>query len=64
MLQGIANIGIPLEIFGFCHFDNFCFLKKKMLVVWYLRTSQMCIMGEIAGGGSVAVAVALVTSDR
>ena len=45
----IANIGIPLDFFGFfCHFNDFC---------WSLQTSLLCIIGELAEAGSVAVAV-------
>ena len=42
----IAYMGIPLGVPGFC-----CFLFL------YLKTSLLCIMGELAGGGSAAVAV-------
>ena len=41
--EHIANIGIHLEIFVISLFAN----------------QLMCIMGELAGGGSVAVAVAI-----
>ena len=44
---------------GFC--DDFCFLKFY-LVLGCLLTSLICIMGELAGGGSVAVAVGV--SDK
>ena len=53
--ESIANICIPLEIFGFLQFD-FC------LVLWSLQTSLLCMMGELAGVGYVAVAVGV--SDR
>ena len=58
----IANSGIPLDIFrsflfqwlfSFCIF--LCFFGS-------LRTSLLCISGELEGGGSAAVAV--VVSDR
>ena len=47
---------ISLEISNFCYFNNFC--------VWNIfsffgswPTSLLCIVGELAGGGSVAVAI-------
>ena len=58
--ERIANIGIPLDVFGFfCRFDDFC-AYKFVWVSGSLQTSP--IVGELAGGGSVAVAVGV--SDR
>ena len=58
----ITNIGIPLDILSFCRFDDFWRLKL-FLVFGSLQTSLLCIiMGELAGGGFVAVAVGV--SDR
>ena len=37
-------------------------ILKESWVFGYLRTSLLCIVGELAGGGSVAVAVGV--SDR
>ena len=51
--ERIAYIGIPLDVFAFCCFnDVLCFC-----VLGSLQTSLLCIMRELAGGGSVAVAV-------
>ena len=46
-----------------------CFKEKKNLVLGSLLTSLLCIMGELAWGGSVAVSVGIsdrwqVTDDR
>ena len=43
--------------------------EEKKLDLWSLRTSLLCMVGELAGRGSVAVAVDLsdmleVTDDR
>ena len=48
--EHIANIGIPLYIFGYIPFH----------VSGSLQTSLLCIIGELAWEGSMAVAV----SDR
>ena len=42
---------------------NFCVLKFSQ-VFGSLQTSLLCTMGELPGGGSVAVAVAAGVSDR
>ena len=59
MEDHIINIAIPLDIFVFfLHIYFFFFgLKKISWVISSLRTSLLCIMGELAGGGFVAVAV-------
>ena len=54
--EHIANVGIPLDIFKFLSFHFF------LWVFGSLQTSLLCIMGELAGEGSVALAVAV--SDR
>ena len=64
----IANIGIPLEIFGFWQFQWF-FMFKIVWVLWSLQTSLLCIVGVLERGGSVSVAVGVsdrwqVTGDR
>ena len=46
--ERIANISIPLDIFG----------------VLPTFLGLMCIVGELSGGESVAVALELVTCDR
>ena len=57
----IANIGIPLDFLCFCHFNDFwCFVIFPGF--WVLANSLLCIMGELAGGWYVAVALAV--SDR
>ena len=58
--EHISYIGMPLELFGFLLFWCFyCFLREKNLVLGSLQTRLLCIMAEIPGGGSVAVAVAV-----
>ena len=49
-----------LRICCFNDFLRFCL----GLVFGSLQTSLLCIVGELAGGGSVAVAVAVGASDR
>ena len=55
----IANIGIPLDFFlAVLPFQWFF----AFLVFWgfgSLQTSLLCIVGDLAGGGSVAVAVGI-----
>ena len=58
----IVNIGVPIYIFGFFKFQCFFAFKFFSRVFWSLQTSLLCIMEELAGGGYVAVAVAV--SDR
>ena len=62
----IANIGIPLDIFKFLAFQCFFCVWTFFWVLGSLRTSLLCMMEELAGGGSVAgaVAVAVAVSDR
>ena len=54
-----AYIDIPLEISGFLLFRLIFGFQSYFE---FLLTSLLCIMGEIEGGGSVAVAVGI--SDR
>ena len=60
-MSRIAYIGIPADVLSFCRFNDFMrfdiFSGFKSL-----RSSLLCIVGELAGGGSVAVAVGV--SDR
>ena len=55
--ERITNIGIPLDVFGFffpfndfLHLDLLCIFRS-------LQTSLLCIVGELAVGKFVAVAV-------
>ena len=57
----IANIGILLDLFRFSVSRTFWFLKFYE-VCGCLQTSLLCLVVELAGGGSVAVAVGV--SDR
>ena len=59
--ERIANIGISQDIFGFLRF-NFFLRLDIFWAFWSLQTSLLCIMVEVAGGGSVAVAIGV--SDR
>ena len=52
--EPFANIGIPLDVSGFCCFNDFC-VYKKIWVLGSLQTILLCIMGELAGEGSVDV---------
>ena len=54
--RAMANIGLPLKNFGFCCFNNFMRFDF-FWVFWALQTSLLCIMGELAGRGCVALAV-------
>ena len=58
----LTNIGIPLNFFWVL--DYLVILCVLNIFVGYgsVRTNLLCIMGEIAGGGSFAGAVAF--SDR
>ena len=56
-----AHIGIPLEAFGFLQFWRFLRFGIFQVLV-SLWTLLLCITGELAGQGSVAVAVGI--SDR
>ena len=59
--ERIANIGIPLDILGFCCFKDF--LRLEIFWVFgFLRTSVLCIIGELAGGGSVDVGLCIFSS--
>ena len=56
----IANIGLPLDVFMcFCNFNVF-FAFKYLSSSFSSQASLLCIVGELASGGSVAVGV----SDR
>ena len=61
----IANIGIPPNVFMFLLFQCFLLvLKKKKMVFGLCKPDYcaVCIMGDLARGGSVAVTVGV--SDR
>ena len=59
--ERIVNIGIPLDISGFCCFNDFLYLEY-FLGFGFLPNQPTVHMGELAGGGSAAVAVGV--SDR
>ena len=59
--ERIANIGMPLDFFGFLLFQLF-FVFYFFGVFGSLQAKLLCIMGELVGAGSVAVAVCV--SDR
>ena len=53
-----VNIGVPLDMFGFCCYNDS--LRFEIFqVLGSLRTSLLCILEELAGGGSVAMAVGI-----
>ena len=56
----MGNIGIPLDILNVCDFDVFFLHFCIFLVLCYLQISLLCIMGELTGGRSVAVAVGVI----
>ena len=59
--EHITYIGIPLEFFWLFLLNDFlCF--EIVMVFLSLQTSLLCIGGHLAGGGSLAGAVA--TSER
>ena len=53
--ERIANIGLHLDILAFCCFEDFSCVLNLFWIFVSLRTSLLCIMVELAGGGSVAV---------
>ena len=59
--ESITYIGILLNVSGFCGFDDFLRFES-FLVFWSLWTSLLCIVGDLAEGWFVAVAVGV--SDR
>ena len=52
--ERIYNIGTPLDVLGFCRFVD---VLRFESFFWSLRTSLLCIVGELAGGGYLAVGV-------
>ena len=54
MKKHIASVDIHLDVF------IFVFLLFYILVCGSLRTSQLCIMGELSGRGSVSLAVGVI----
>ena len=60
--EHIANIGIPLDHFGFLVLRIFLRFYFTLLSFLSLRASLLYIIGELPWGGSVAVAVGF--SDR
>ena len=57
--ERIANIGIPLDVFVFFVVSMIFCILKNFLGFGSLQTSLLCKLGELAGGGSVAVAVGI-----
>ena len=56
MVKEQENVDIHLDVFMLFPFDDH--LRFEMLSgVWSAKTSLLCIMGELAGGGSMAGAV-------
>ena len=53
--ERIANIGIPLHVLDFCSFD-LVLLFEFIWVLGSFQTSLLCLVGELAGGQSVAMA--------
>ena len=51
--ERIAIIGIPLDIFGVLMILG----NKIFLVLEFLKTGLLCIVGKLAAGGSVTVPV-------
>ena len=60
--ERIANIGIALYIFGLLAILMIFGVLTCFWIFWVCRTSLLCIMGELTGGGSVPVDVNV--SDR
>ena len=61
----IANRGIPLNIFCFYCFNDFCvFLNTFSGIFGSLQTSLLSIVGALAGGGLGLCLWALVKTDR
>ena len=56
-MEWITNIGMPPDFFFSFSDSIICCFLKKIWVFWSLRTSLLCIVEELAGVGSVAVAV-------
>ena len=56
------DIGIPQGIFANLRFRRFLMFFLIFRVFGSMRTRLLCIVGELAGGGSMAVTVGV--SDR
>ena len=57
----IPNFGISLEVFDFLRFNDFFLLKKMFCLVFSVQL--LCIVEVLQMGGSVAVAVLVMTCD-
>ena len=65
MEDNITNIGIPLGVVAFgCFVDLYiyiyiidCIKRKEKVIIWSFQTSLLCIVGDLLGRVSVAVAV-------
>ena len=53
---------VPINIFFRSAVSMIFIVLKKNCALWSLQTNLLCIVGELAGGGFVAVAVGV--SDR
>ena len=60
--ERIAKFGITIEVLRVFVVSMIFWVLKCFLIFGSLQTTLLCIMGELAGGGSVAVAVGV--SDR
>ena len=62
----IANIGIPLDVIFFGHFNDLCVLKN-ISGLWVFADQPTVHIGgvsRVGGGGGGSVAVAVGVSDR
>ena len=57
--ERITFNGIPVDISGLLQFLCFFCVYNVFKVLESLQTSLLCIMGELAGEGSVAVAIGI-----
>ena len=54
--ERVVIIAIPLYVFAFCGFNDLLRFGNIFCSLGSLQTSQLCVVSELAGGGSVAVA--------
>ena len=60
--EQITKIGLPLYIFMFFAVSRIFCVLKCFQVFGSLPTSPLCVRGELAGGGYLAIAVGV--TDR
>ena len=53
------KVFILLDVFCFCCLNDFWQFDFFLFLFFYLQPGLLCLMGELAGGGSVAVAVSV-----